>query len=157
MIGCPMQLTRSDIGNEKSLWLLDIDKNEETQFINNTTPKFLRIKLSSLLDLTIGELNKKFKNNFVDIFVSDDWSTKFPFGQFTDLLSGYKKIEFILTGGEANLEDLLNVENSGSINMGNLISTYVNELSFNEGVKTKLKDYATKYYVKAVKNREEKL
>jgi hypothetical protein len=155
MIGCPFELTRSDIGNQKSLWRIDLATGKETEFKNTTSPRFLRVKLKNLFDLTVDELNKKFKNNFVDIYVSDDWSTSFPFGQFTDLIQTAKKLNFILSGDDEINTNLVITDGNGSVDMSTLIETYVNELQYNDTIKKKLKDAANAFYVRTLKNLEE--
>ena len=153
MVGSPLELTRGDIKNTKSIWLIDLCAGVEQRFINNVSPKFLRVKLKNIINLTIDEINHKFKNNFIDIFVPDELSTSFPFGQFIDLLSGYKKIEYILTGIDNN-QDTTELVETGNINISNLIESYINTLNLNTTQQKRLMSESLKYYNLAIKNNE---
>lgn len=153
VIGSPYQLTRSDMGNEKSVWLLEIGSGKETQFLNDYSPKFMRMHLDKLFNQTLGALQEKFRNNLVDVMVSDKWATTFPFGQLTDLFNEYRKINFILTG---NTEFDENSQEHRDINLSDLIALYIDNLTYNDKVKKKLKEKSMDFYNKAQKILDEK-
>jgi hypothetical protein len=54
MLGCPYELTRSDSGNKKSVWLLDLETNEERSFENTRSPRFVKYRLEWILEQPIG-------------------------------------------------------------------------------------------------------
>ena len=96
MVGCPYQMTRSDIGNEKGIWTIDFESGEEQYFVNDSSPKFVRILFEKVLEMELEEVNALFANNFVDILVHPKWSMSFPFSSFSeDLESSYRRLEFI--------------------------------------------------------------
>jgi DNA repair exonuclease SbcCD nuclease subunit len=96
MVGCPYQMTRSDIGNEKGIWRIDFETGEEKYFANTYSPKFIRILFEKVLEMEISEINDMFTNNFVDILVHPKWSMSFPFSSFSeDLENTYRRLEFI--------------------------------------------------------------
>jgi len=96
MVGCPYQLTRSDIGNDKGIWKLDFETDVEEFTSNDYSPKFVRILFEKVLEMEIEDINKMFMNNFVDILVHPKWSMLFPFSAFSeDLENTYRRLEFI--------------------------------------------------------------
>ena len=153
VLGSPYELTRGDMGNTKSLWLVNLSDGKETQFMNEYSPKFMRIHLEKIFDQTLENLQNKFKNNFIDILVSDRWATTFPFGRLTDSFHDYRKINFILTGN-AEFED--DNQEHGDINLSDLISLYIDNLSYNDKIKTKLKEKSLDFYNRAQKLLDEK-
>ena len=157
MLGCPYELTRSDSGNKKSVWLLDLETNEETSFENLKSPRFVKYKLEWILEQPIGRLQEMFNNNFVDILVTPTWSLKFPFSMFAEKFSGYRKINPIITeGGEVMTEDGEIVESYEEINLSNLIEKHIDSLPYSENVKENLKKVSAKFYQETLKELEEK-
>ena len=73
MVGNPYQMTRSDAGNKKGWYILDIESGEETFFENEHSPKFVRVRLNHLLECTLGELKAMCKNNRVDLYVPSEF------------------------------------------------------------------------------------
>ena len=87
-VGNPYQMTRSDAGNKKGIYCLDLDA-EGHQFYENTfSPKFVRFYLDKSLDLSLGRIKELCKNNFVDIYVRSEHLIKselyFFFRQFPE-------------------------------------------------------------------------
>lgn len=146
VLGSPFELTRGDMGNPKSVWLLDFKNGKETSFLNTISPRFIKTKLENILDHPLESIKERFKNNFVDVFVNDKWSTSFPFGRLTELLEGYRKLNFILVGDDNNDDEQISREN---IELSSLISIYIDEMGYNEKLKDKLKEKALEMYMKA--------
>jgi DNA repair exonuclease SbcCD nuclease subunit len=153
VVGSPYQLTRGDMGNIKSLWMINLADGKETQFINDSSPKFIRIHLEKLFDQTLETLQDKFGNNFVDILVSDKWATTFPFGRLTEAFHDYRKINFILTG---NAEFEESAQEHRDINLSDLIVMYIENLSYNKKIKSKLTEKSMEFYNRAQKILDEK-
>jgi DNA repair exonuclease SbcCD nuclease subunit len=96
MVGCPYPMTRSDIGNEKGVWKVNFETDEETYVKNEFSPSFVRILFERVLEMELEEVNSLFKNNFVDILVHPKWSLNFPFSSFAeDLENTYRRLEFV--------------------------------------------------------------
>jgi hypothetical protein len=112
LVGCPYQLTRSDAGNEKGIWMLDIENDIETYFPNTVSPIFQRFMFEGLLEKTVDEINELFRNNFVDIMVHPRWSLAFPFALFIEDLNTYKKLDLIPRIDEKD-SDIEDIEGSG--------------------------------------------
>lgn len=103
MLGCPYPMTRSDINNEKGVWCLDIETEEELYYPNTVSPKFIRILFEKVLEMEEHEAKEFFRNNFVDILVDPKWSLNFPFSTFADDMKGYRKLDFVPR--MSNIED----------------------------------------------------
>lgn len=157
MLGCPYPMTRSDIGNQKSVWLVDFENDTETRFDNDYSPKFIRIGFERLLELSIEEANAMFKNNFVDILVDPKWSLTFPFGTFSDEMTTYKRLDFIprLTSGDGSEDDL---EEGGDIERVDILAIskkVIDKTGHSDNIKEKLFSFIKKLYDKALKEQRE--
>lgn len=157
MLGTPYQLTRSDAGNTKSVWLLDLETFEESSWVNNYSPKFLRYRLEWLLEQTVETIQKLFNNNFVDILITPQWSLKFPFSTFTESVSGYRKISHIILSEEEASDKTDDSEVDGAaeeISIINLIENYINEMAYTDQIKEKLKSVSTGLYYETLREFE---
>ena len=56
------------------------------------------------MELPITDLQEIFKNNYVDILVDASWSMKFPFSQFIEKFTGYRKINYVITTNSEDAE-----------------------------------------------------
>lgn len=146
MVGSPFQTSRSDMDNEKYIYLLDFENKTEERFVNNYSPKFLKFDLDYAKSLKEDELKKLVENNFVDIVVDTTKVKDFDYEDFANDLNESKKIEFFPTASETDEEELV-----VDVNMTNedLIDDYVNKLSYNEAIKDKLKNVAKSILKKA--------
>ena len=151
MLGSPYQLTRSDCGNTKSVWLLDLETMKETQFINNHSPCFLKYKLTWLLEQPIPILQSLFNNNYVDIVVDAAWATWFPFSSFTESFTGYRKLNFIISTADAESDENLPIENE-EINLLRMIELHIEGLPYSEALKKKLFTASSKIYNTVLSN-----
>jgi DNA repair exonuclease SbcCD nuclease subunit len=157
MLGCPYEITRSDSGNTKKLWLLDLETDEETSFENTISPKFVKFKIDWILEQPIEKLQELFNNNFVDILVTPQWSLKFPFSSFSERVAGYRKINPIITDGEETMTDDGEIIDSyEEINLVNLIERHIEALPYSEIVKENLKRVSVKYYHEMLTELEDK-
>lgn len=95
MVGCPYQLTRGDMNNEKGIWIVDFEHDTETYVKNSHSPNFMRVIFEKILEMEVEDVNKMVTNNFVDILVHPKWSLNFPFSTFAEELNGYKRLDFI--------------------------------------------------------------
>ena len=160
MLGTPYELTRSDMGNPKSIWLLDLETDEELCWENTVSPKFLKYRLEWILEKNIEELQTLFYNNFVDILITPQWSLKFPFSTFIENFTGYRRINHvIITDEEADNisnEELTDGDISQEISLVTMIEKYVDGLPYTDQIKQKLKDVSERLYHETTKELEEK-
>lgn len=94
MLGSPYELTRSDLGNRKSITLLDLESGEETEFNNDFSPKFKRFDFAHLLEMEYWEIEKEFKNNFIDIYIDPVIAVKSPLNIISDTFVESRRIIF---------------------------------------------------------------
>ena len=158
MLGTPYELTRSDMGNTKSIWLLDLATNEEQCWENTVSPKFLKYRLEWILEKSLDELQELFNNNFVDILITPQWSLKFPFSAFIENFTGYRRINHVIITDEEGetLEDIDDSGMSQEISLMTMIEKYVDGLPYTEQIKEKLKDVSNRLYHEALRELEEK-
>jgi DNA repair exonuclease SbcCD nuclease subunit len=158
MLGSPYQLTRSDAGNPKSVWLVDLETLEEQSWVNTHSPKFLRYRLEWLLEQNLETIQKMFHNNFVDIHITTQWSLKFPFSVFLENITGYRKINHVILtedGEEKNLdEEDGDMEAPDSISIVNLIETYIQDLVYTTGIKERLTKTSLALYHETLRDME---
>jgi hypothetical protein len=160
MLGCPYPMTRSDINNEKGIWIFDIVNEEEKFFPNTLSPKFIRILFEKVLEMEESEVQAYFKNNFVDIVVDPKWSLNFPFSSFSDDVKGYRRLDFIPR--IANIEDedgtLLEDENAHleKIDILELSEKIIYNTQHSDSIKQKLMTTIKTLYEKVQKAQEEK-
>ena len=94
MLGSPYELTRSDMGNPKSVTLLDLQTEEETKFVNDFSPKFKKFIFDQILEMTIEDLEPEFRNNFVDIMIDPKMALRAPLNVLTESIVSQRKLGF---------------------------------------------------------------
>jgi DNA repair exonuclease SbcCD nuclease subunit len=154
MVGCPYQLTRSDMNNEKGIWLIDFETDQETYFKNTVSPSFTRLMFEKVLEMEIEEVNDYIQNNFVDIMVHPKWSLNFPFSSFSDELAGYKKLDFIPRTTEFDENgEVIPVEGNSLENFDviSLAERVISSTSHTEELKTALKIAVKRLYESTLK------
>lgn len=150
MLGSPYEITRSDSGNTKSVWLLDLDTMEETQFVNHHSPSFVKYRISWLLEQSMEKLQELFFNNYVDIVIDAAWSTWFPFSTFTESFVGCRKFNFIISTIDIESDDLP-IDNE-EINLLKMIELHIDTLPYSTALKEKLLTASNKIYSKVLSN-----
>lgn len=155
MVGNPYQMTRSDAGNQKGWYILDIESGDETFMENKYSPKFIRIYLNKFLDKTIGELKELCKNNRVDLYVPSSFLLKFQINPIIDVLSEItKKLEVVPFEDDLSSEDLTfdELHEDESFNIYSLCEKYVNRIStFDNGTKDRIMHKINSLYTNVIK------
>lgn len=96
MVGNPYEMTRSDAGNQKGWYLLDIHSGDDQFYQNTHSPRFNRIYLDKWLERPLSDLITECKNNRVDLFVPSSYLMKFNVNLIIDELSKVaSKLEII--------------------------------------------------------------
>ena len=157
MLGSPYQLTRSDMDNNKSIWLLDLDTMTEQRFINNYSPKFKRFYFDQILESTPEELESEFTNNFVDIFIDPMMSIKAPLSILTDILSSQRSLKFHpYDPNQANSLSQQIIETDGrQFQILDFVREYVNNLDETTETKEKLYTSLTKLHSIVINQEQE--
>lgn len=159
MLGTPYELTRSDMGNTKAIWRLDLETDEEECWENKVSPKFLKYRLEWILERSVEELQELFYNNFVDILITPQWSLKFPFSTFIENFTGYRKINHVIITEEDSAAAEGNESGDGTtqeISLLTMIENYVDGLAYSDQIKNKLKEVGVRLYNEAARELEEK-
>ena len=154
MVGNPYQMTRSDAGNQKGWYILDINEGTE-EFIENTySPKFIRVYLNKFLDKSVGELKDICTNNRVDLYVPSSFLLKFQINPIIDILSEItKKLEVIPFEDESNSEgELFDELEDESFNIYGLCEKYVRRIStLDDSTKDKVMHKINNLYTSVIK------
>jgi len=155
MVGNPYQMTRSDAGNHKGWYVLDVESNEETFIENTYSPKFVRVYLNKYLDKSVGELKEICKNNRVDLFVPSSFLLKYQINPIIDILSEItKKLEVIPFEDESGGEDLEfdEMQADESFNIYSLCEKYVKKLStYDDSTKDRVMHKINTLYTNVIK------
>jgi metallophosphoesterase superfamily enzyme len=156
-IGCPYHTKRSDIGNDKAVYMFDPQTNTIVKERNTYSPIFQRLSLESLLELTLEQTSKVLANNYTDILVPDKYIHMFNLTAFVDVLKDckFKKIETSidqkrLDTDVTDLSDEIDIKDILS-----LVEASINDLGYKMEVLVKLKLLNKAYYDKAYNEKEE--
>lgn len=160
MLGCPYPMTRSDMNNEKGVWRLDLETEEEFYYPNTVSPKFVRILFEKVLEMTEDEAREYFKNNFVDILVDPKWSLNFPFSTFAEDMKGYRRLDFVPRISSMEDEDgvLLESDSAGmeQVDVIELSKRLIYNTGHSDKVKERLVGTIKTLYERVQKTQEEK-
>ena len=142
LVGNPYQMTRSDRGNEKGVYILDLSTGNH-KFIKNTrSPVFIRYYINDILERRMDEILKEIKGNFVDIFIPSNVLGKYNITKFMDFLDGHaKNLEPRIYDEENPIElddDAQSSDFSGEFNLLSIAADFINELSYDDELKERL-------------------
>ena len=140
MLGSPYELTRSDMGNTKSVTLLDLESGEETKFPNNFSPRFKKFLFDQILEMTIDQLEPEFRNNFVDIMIDPKMALKAPLNVLTDSITSQRKLGFHpYDPNQANsLSSQIYDTDGRQFSVMDFIKEYVKGMEYDDTTKDKL-------------------
>ncbi len=67
-VGTPYQLDSSDYNNTKGYYIIDGDSFEYEFVSNEISPKYIKVDLDDIMNLSIDEAKKILDNNYVEVF-----------------------------------------------------------------------------------------
>lgn len=149
--GTPYEMDRGDRGNTKGFYVLDVSGDDVTEkFIENpVSPRHIKYDIMNLLPLTPNAISEMFKNNFIDITIESDFTQKFPFSQFTDLIKdfGHRRVEFSSYSKEM-LKDKSEIEEVAdySYNIFSILDEHIASLNLPVSQSTQLVDKFKEVY-----------
>lgn len=154
MVGNPYQMTRSDAGNSKGFYLLDLESGNENFFENHYSPKFVRIYLNRYLEKSIEELKEQCKNNRVDLYVPATYLMKYQITPLIDILSTItKKLDVIPFESDLQSDDIVDETVEGTFNIFGLCEKYVSSMkNIDSDIKDKVISKITSIYNTTVKD-----
>ena len=155
-LGSPYHTKRSDIGNQKGVYMLNPQENKLSFEKNIISSIFQKVRLEYLMELTLEQVSNLLENNYTDIIVPDKYIHLFNLTKFVELLQTckYKKIETI--GERINIEGSFNeIINGEQIkDILTLLEMSINDLQQSNMIE-KLKVMNKKYYELANKDNNE--
>lgn len=111
-IGSPYHLKRSDIGNSKGIYSIKISFQPDIKVVeefveNNYSPKYLKLPLEDILELTLDKVKKIAYNNYVDIIIKRKWKNDISMSKLMEAMDYCqpRKIEVILDKLETEFTD----------------------------------------------------
>lgn len=157
LVGNPYQMTRSDRGNEKGIYILDLNTNEHTFIKNDKSPIFIKYKINDILEKRISYVIEKIKNNFVDIYIPSTYLGKYNVNSLIDHLDGYANhLEPKIYDEESQSGDLdeISFEFKGNYDLLKLSKDYIEGLNYDMELKSKLTAAVVELYKEASINNE---
>ena len=94
-VGSPYHLSRSDIGNQKGIYTMNVETGE-LDFIPNTySPVFQKIDIEKFVNMSPQEQNKALFGNYTDIMVNESDEHKYKMADIREILtkSGAKRAD----------------------------------------------------------------
>ena len=157
-LGSPYQLRRSDIGNNKGVYSIKFVENGSSytakqEFVSNDySPKFLRIRISDILNLPIGNIKQIVKNNYVDIVIKKKHMNEINIAKLMEAmdLCNTKKIEIILDKFDNELTQQETTEVSNDLTITDIFNEKLNKIELTNEAKETLKEMNTKYLTLAI-------
>lgn len=152
-VGNPYQMTRSDANNTKGFWCIDLSNGDEHFYENNYSSKFVKIYVNKALEHTLGDILKVSENNFVDVYVPNDYLMKY---QVTSLIDEISKVSKRLDVIPFEIDENLNMEEydldyDKTLDTYNLCEKYVDGMSLDKKTKTSILRTLKKAYLEAIK------
>lgn len=99
-LGSPYHTNRSDIGNEKGLYILSIldDEINESFVINDYSPKYIKITYNEYNEYNDDELANVIRNNYVDFIIDESDLNKIKMSDILNRVEmlDYKKFEVVV-------------------------------------------------------------
>jgi len=128
-VGTPYQMDRGDIGNVKGFYVLDISESGVSErFIENqTSPRFIKYNIHDLLELGLNEIENKFRNNFVDVYIDHEFAKTFPITRFIELVKdcGHRSLEFQPYSTDVSDDNKIEVAQTYEYNIFDVLSEYL--------------------------------
>lgn len=151
-VGSPYQLTRGDIGNQKGIYILDLETGNMQFTPNEYSPVFQKIDITKFLNYSVAERNEVMKNSYTDIVVMDTDIDKYKMSDIYAVLNvcGAKRaqIHVVKTKTEISADK---VEDIRELSIEELIESAIDQLpEIDDEYKNKLKSLSSSYYKNAM-------
>lgn len=120
-VGSPYQLKRSDIGNVKGVYVLNITDSGKVKEIfkeNTVSPIFVKVKFDDLLDKPFAELKSIICNNYVYVVITKAASKEVNKAKLVDVLDecGTRHLEILVDSTSVNDDVQKELSNDLTIN-----------------------------------------
>ena len=151
MVGNAYQMTRSDSENKKGVYLLDFTTGDHTFIENKHTPKFVKLNLTNILEMPIGDIKDLIRNNFVDLYIPSDITIKYNLSGFMSMIQNEaRKIEPNIYDEKTyiDIDSITDEVQNGykNFNVINLCNKFVESMNVDGVIKEKLSSTLSKLY-----------
>lgn len=146
-VGSPYELTRNDINNPKSIWCVDFKTGQEFSILNDYSPKFLRFNYREIENRSVDEINKLFKNNFVDVVVDSEMKDTKQFDLLNKKLSNVESRNFkfkFQKDIKTEVEELILENSNEEVNQDDLIKLFLENKGYKDSLITKVQKFINK-------------
>lgn len=150
-IGSPYHMNRSDIGNQKGIYILDF-KNKTQEFVpNNYSPVFQKIFVDDFLNMDPKDRSKLIDNNYNDILIPKKDFHQYKLSDIYDIIndSNAKRVSVNVIDTEQD-SSVYSEDEVKIISIDELINNSIDSLDVDELNKQHLKDLSFNY-LKAAK------
>lgn len=152
-IGSPYQLTRSDIGNQKGLYVVDLHTGLKQGFIENTySPRFLQVTIDQYESLTEEQKRALMNQNYVDILIPESSLGKYDLNEIYEFstTTDTKKVSVMVNHTEQKKELAPGAETEEELSetekdVEELIEQSIDELDVSVEEKAELKRMSESY------------
>ena len=142
LVGNPYQMTRSDRGNIKGIYLLDLKTGNHEFIQNERSPIFIRYYINDILERRMEDILNEIKDNFVDINIPSNVLGKYNINKFMDFMDGYaKNLEPKIYDEENPIElddDVQSSDFNGEFNLMTIAADFINGLGYDDDLKERL-------------------
>lgn len=150
--GTPYHKDRGDIGNQKGFTILDIESGKTTFIPNTYSPEFIKVNVDDILDKTIYDLEKEWKDKYVDIVVKNEYAPYCRFDIIRENLSNvYREFNHVPDKTEINVIENVEMDFSETKSMNEMVEKYMDNMVIDESVKNnvlkKLETYKDKIQI----------
>lgn len=152
-IGSPYQLDRSDLGNQKGLYIVDLYTGQKLGFVeNNYSPQFLQISIEQYEGLTEEQKRLLLDRNYVDILIPESSLGKYDLNQIYEFsaTTETKKVSMMVNHTETKKELAPGAETEEELSetekdVEELIELSIDELDVSDEDKAELKKMSESY------------
>lgn len=123
--GSPYQLTQNDRNNTKGVWVYDLETGNEQFYFNDVSPEFLRLKYTSIEDMTLAEFKSLCNNKFVEIEAQHSLMSKCNFQKLLTYIQDDKSIMDISFTPLKSSSDERNISISDCVSITEMLDTYI--------------------------------
>lgn len=150
-VGSPYHMNRSDIGNQKGLYILDF-KNKSQEFVlNNYSPIFQKIFVDDFLNMDSKDRSKLIDNNYNDILIPKKDFHRYKLSDIYDIINDSKAKRVSVTVIDTEQDSSICSEDDVKIiSIDELINNSIDSLDIDEMNKQHLKEMSFNY-LKAAK------
>lgn len=142
LVGNPYHMTRSDRGNQKGVYLLDLSSGDHKFIPNKRSPEFIRYYINEMLERRMDDIAQEIDGNFVDVFIPSNVLGKYNINSFMDYLDGKaNKLEPRIFDEEmlVDLDDASVSDFNGEVDLMKIADDYISSLDYDEDLKNRLK------------------